>query len=867
MQQSQLPGHPEDGRRKDKNYRRYASNVERALSLFDNALQEWADYISFLGRLLRALQSKPSDTTDIPHNSIVAKRLAQCLNPMLGSGVHQKTLEVYAYVFNILGKNGLSKDLPLWLPGLSPTLSFASLSVKPTLLSLFERFIVTLNASILRSALKAIIIALLPGLEEEASEDFERTLLLLGKFRKAISQDLKKTAALEDAAGDQYFWQSLFLTSITSASRRQGVLVYLARELPCLGGGPRDPELPEAAQSVAKRGLKGNLSPEIEAVTSPDPGILIRCFAAGLKDDQNLVQRGFLDLLVSHLPLDSAFFRQKVLPKDLELLVLAAASVVTRREMSLNRRLWSWFLGPERSMVHDNGNLISSTLTDSSIATTYKDQDLPQLAYFERYGLEPLVHGILEIFENDGVSPLEKCRPFRICSSLMDRSEIGGLIVPRVFLPAMESVLLYQEIAPSKDALAEVLRSANVFFDGIESTLIWAKLIQILTQAMATKASQTSPQDRSPESLLDLVSFVITNFNIREEEMLTLHIPMATLVLLISIRYGLVSLQKPAEEAIASFMLGFRISSRLVEVIPQGIFASERFSNGALPSESLQMLSSIKQYYEKLLDGPDDIGSPLEINTIGEAMIHNASRIVTTVLKSNSICLKILEPATGLLERILLKTAGLNENEYEHLMSGILEASERLTPHYVPSPFVVISALIAVLEVLEKLSGAGLWESDRRTRQILPMLLEDLWWYTSPSRPKHNVEAIRCLWRIHQISPDKHLVEGSIANFLLKDQSGQRSRIVDIESARRFAVLWTHSNSTSPTISDHRLTLGHVMQNTSEKTLDDHGDPSMLTRPLLLLLDSLSDQTSELFMFVTSWLRSLSSIQRLVGGE
>lgn len=39
--------------KKDKNYRRYASTVERALSLFDTTLQEWADYISFLSRLLK----------------------------------------------------------------------------------------------------------------------------------------------------------------------------------------------------------------------------------------------------------------------------------------------------------------------------------------------------------------------------------------------------------------------------------------------------------------------------------------------------------------------------------------------------------------------------------------------------------------------------------------------------------------------------------------------------------------------------------------------------------------------------------------------------------------------------------------------
>lgn len=39
--------------KKDKNFRRYAAGVERALALWDTAQQEWADYISFLGRLLK----------------------------------------------------------------------------------------------------------------------------------------------------------------------------------------------------------------------------------------------------------------------------------------------------------------------------------------------------------------------------------------------------------------------------------------------------------------------------------------------------------------------------------------------------------------------------------------------------------------------------------------------------------------------------------------------------------------------------------------------------------------------------------------------------------------------------------------------
>lgn len=38
---------------KDKTFRKYAAVVDKALSLFETALEEWADYISFLNRLLK----------------------------------------------------------------------------------------------------------------------------------------------------------------------------------------------------------------------------------------------------------------------------------------------------------------------------------------------------------------------------------------------------------------------------------------------------------------------------------------------------------------------------------------------------------------------------------------------------------------------------------------------------------------------------------------------------------------------------------------------------------------------------------------------------------------------------------------------
>jgi hypothetical protein len=38
---------------KDKTFRKYAAVVDKALALFETALEEWADYISFLNRLLK----------------------------------------------------------------------------------------------------------------------------------------------------------------------------------------------------------------------------------------------------------------------------------------------------------------------------------------------------------------------------------------------------------------------------------------------------------------------------------------------------------------------------------------------------------------------------------------------------------------------------------------------------------------------------------------------------------------------------------------------------------------------------------------------------------------------------------------------
>ena len=40
---------------------------------------------------------------EIPRKLVVSKRLAQCLNPALPTGVHQRALDVYTHILSVLG--------------------------------------------------------------------------------------------------------------------------------------------------------------------------------------------------------------------------------------------------------------------------------------------------------------------------------------------------------------------------------------------------------------------------------------------------------------------------------------------------------------------------------------------------------------------------------------------------------------------------------------------------------------------------------------------------------------------------------------------------------------------------------------------
>ena len=751
-------------------------------------------------------------------------------------------------------------ELPLYLPGLSPVLSFASLVVRPLLLSLFETYLVNLDIAALRPALRALIMTLLPGLEEPTGEDFERAHNLMNKFRSLLANQ----NSVEDQPGvpdDRAFWQSFFITCVSSTGKRQGALVYLERNLPKIVADVSTPMDAPGENKIAPTQVPSF----IEALTSPEPGLLIRAFAAGLTDEQLLIQRGFLELLVTHLPLNSTLFQFKVSAPDLELLVSAATSVVLRREMSLNRRLWLWFLGQASSSDQDD-------CTSPHSRRSSKDDPISEEApvvFFQHHALEPLVNGLVKAFDSQSHDVIPRAKPFRICLSLMDRWEIGGLVVSRVFKAAMESAHGFERAAKSKEAFLEVLRSANVFFDAIQSHLIWNEITDLIIQAIYVDGYKDQiQQSNSGGQQLDLVWFIVTKFNIREEDMLVIHIPNALTMLLDCAEKILSTLGSSQDHTgWLKFESLIKIAAYLLDQTPERAFADEVSVEGMLddpnshdvPQKSFDRVSwTVREWYLGSGEHSTHGSTPLTLAALRLFLSSRSQQLAISLIKMTH-SKSFLNAVLSLARKIATKTSTHPSPECDEILSTLSIATKHIASEpEQESSFTRALDLVSALEFAKDLLEPQRWCADLDIRHIFADILRVIWLHISSHRPRTNVEATKCLWRLHSANPDPTMVEAAVSSFLYESGKEVLGHNITLDGLQRFTSLWTFTVAASQL--NRRPSLAPAV-NTFPPSLERSlCSPEVLTRPLLLVLETLAEPKTNLAVFTSDWLQSATSI-------
>lgn len=274
---------------------------------------------------------------------------------------------------------------------------------QPIVLGIYTKFYLPLQES-LRPCIKAFILALLPGVEEETSEFFDKVSSLLDQLSGTVSPP--------------FFFQHLWLILMTCPSSRVAALNYLSKRLPTIS--PQD---------------------RIAPIIGDDPGLMVRGFAAALDEGQVLVQRGVLDLLCSTLHLDGRGFKSEVRPDDQVLLMRSALSIVLRRDLSLTRRLYSWLLGKSDSSATQMDYFKTNAL---AVVTRTMKADWARVS---------------DSSSTSDDSGVERQKPFKIFVSLLDRWEIGAVLTSHLVLDLFAAL---EQSMKMSDQNNEEVRSLNL---------------------------------------------------------------------------------------------------------------------------------------------------------------------------------------------------------------------------------------------------------------------------------------------------------------------------------------------------------------------------------------------------------------------
>lgn len=738
--------------------KKYVANIERALAGFAS-VDEWADYIAFLSKLQKALNSNPDPGNQwVPHGFEVSKDLALCMSSKLPGGVQLKAIELYKTIFDTLGPEQMSQQCQIWLPGIFPLMSYASISVKPELIALYQKYLYNIDPSYLRAVFRPLLLSLLPALDDTTSEFFDTILDVLTTFKRALHNDI-------------HFWQCLFLCIITSADRRSGAMELCFKKLPDFNDDT-------VFESPTRDLVTKALSQEARECVTPEPGLLIRALCEGLKDENLLVQRGFFDLLLSKLQLSSNVFQYLANDKDKQMLILSASDTVLRRDMSLNRRLWNWFLGPETT----------TPMTPNSSAQMDTDGRISRSEYFEKYGCDLFAKAMLSLIDGTATDQpryRQIIRACRIAVAIMDRWEIGQLIIPKVFVPVLEASRAVKDEDP--DHFDELLKSAGVFFDGVETVTIWSDVYMLIKKGE-----------------IELVSFVLKNFHVEEEEMIVSHIPFITLSLL--------ALYPPKGDQGQHYL---ELLNSLLQLIPQRALlpldhANAKYMDTSIydsPEFKLEVVSKLNQYYGHVDEDEDDHSSdrPYTGADLSAMYLGFISHITASIISTNPTGFyHFSEMLKTVLDKIPVGQVQWND-------PTLLNAVMGLSTSEVPVAFGV--------SIIFKIITKSLKELDKTA--VLKIALTLLWKCLICPSGRYQVEAAKKIWEL-QTCIDPHYIEAGLSGLFLEcDESTH---------IRAFNILWAQSASFSDAI---------------------------LRRPLYLILDDIESDNTAHSVLVAKWLQDI----------
>ncbi|EPR80010.1 Dopey family protein [Spraguea lophii 42_110] len=302
---------------------KYVTEMKKKLNAFKTA-KEWSDFISLLNDVYDTLSKY--NYNFIPYKKILYKRLNQSLNPLLPSGVHNKALMVYKKIFSIISEEEMLNNFNILTLGFFSFSIHSKLIVKPTYLELIEKYIVNKDVHKLEHYSRNILVGLLPGMEEETSEFYPRSLKIIKKLQSSISQHT--------------FYTSVFTCFLYYESLRTPIINYLLKQ---------------------KLTTEGRVNERL----------IVSALIEGLRDNEVIVVRGTMDIIISIFPLTIPWYSHNGIV-DLNKSIL---ELFLKKDLALNKRVYAYY---KANKAVSNGVMVDidiNTIINDSLKTFLKSKE------------------------------------------------------------------------------------------------------------------------------------------------------------------------------------------------------------------------------------------------------------------------------------------------------------------------------------------------------------------------------------------------------------------------------------------------------------------------------------------------------------
>ena len=304
-----------------KEYEKFEKKLVSILNSSANA-KAWSDLLPMTKEILNHLKKsqKDIDFSKINTKHMLAKRLAQCLNPEFPNGVHEVVLDVYKILIsNIMVKQDmqLMDNLALYASGLFPFFSHASLQNKNKFLNDIVRDnLLSINPDELTLCFPGLLASLIPGLDDNNEST---TKMIFQAFEDLIKKLNNK----------QTFFGSYWTLLLRNKHLRTSGIKYLIENI--IKYSDLKKETIEEQKIIIE-----NYYPNINTT-------VINALSEIIKDEDIPTVRNGMDFILTRFPLTK---ENNIITDEAKInLIINVLSLLVKNESSIIRRLNNWLLG------------------------------------------------------------------------------------------------------------------------------------------------------------------------------------------------------------------------------------------------------------------------------------------------------------------------------------------------------------------------------------------------------------------------------------------------------------------------------------------------------------------------------------------